>query len=199
MRFIFLTVALFCSFISVTADELPEYLQELKEDYENKIKVWAIDDDDFEDDDEKEWFILKFCTSQDDNDKSVQLSYRLRITVQLTDKKTDTVVFSQIEWDKIKIIGDMVGYTGRTDWQFWIPFGEMKKPKLTAYVIEFGLKRDGYFVPVAVECDGVESAEEITEGGGSKVKMYHTLRNSIYYGEGNTYPRHPLTGEEVRL
>jgi hypothetical protein len=198
MKYLLSLMMFFYSFVSISAAELPEYLQELKEDYESKMKVWAIEDDDFEDDDDKEWFVLKFCSTQDDTNKSIKLNYLMRVTVQLTDKKTDTVVFAQMEREKIKTINHMEYYSGRTEWQFWIPFGEMKKPKLTAYAIEFGFKQDGYFVPVAVDYDGVESAEEILEGGGQNVTMYETLYNIVWYGEKTRYPTHPLTGEEVK-
>lgn len=182
MKYIFLSLFSFSLFFFATADELPKHLQELKEDYENKIKVWGVNDDDVEDDNDNKFFVLKFCSRQDDNDKSVILNYWMHVTVRLTDRKTQTVVFAQAE-QKSRPIRDMTYYAGQTDWEYRIPFGQMKKPKLDAYAIEFGFRQDGNFVPVAVEYDDVEFAEEILAGEGTKVNMIFVRSQHRWYGD----------------
>lgn len=93
----------------------------------------------------------------------------MRITVQLTDKESGKIVYAQQTRETQKVNGD--NYAGETKWACRIPFGEMQKPKLSAYVIEFGFMKDSVFIPVAVECDEVELADEITGGEGVKVDM----------------------------
>jgi len=182
MKYLLCILISLSAFFAVSANDLPEHLTELAESYENKMKVWAVDDDDFEDENDNEFFVLKFCSRQDDNDKSIRLNYLMRVTVQLTDRKTDTVVFAQSERKRSRI-NNMIYYADQTDWEFHIPFDGMKKPKLTAYVIEFGFRQDGYFVPVAVESDEVESADEILNGEGNEVNMIFIHSKHRWYGD----------------
>jgi len=153
----------------VVAEALPDYLQDMQEKYKGRIKVWAVEDDDFEDDNDNEFFVLKFESRQDDRDEG-KLDYQMRVTVQLTDKRTKEVVYAQAT--KVpRPLPPNDWYSDHTAWEFRIPFGNLKKPKLTAYAVEFGFLKDSYFVPVGVEYDEVDSAEDILKGGGTKVRM----------------------------
>lgn len=98
------------------------------------------------------------------------LSYEMQVTVQLTDKKTGTVGFAQVI-DAPGPITDLDRYAGYTNWEFRIPFGDMKNPKLTACVIEFGFVKQDLFIPISVFCDDVDSAEEIISAGGTELSM----------------------------
>jgi len=164
---------------SVTAEELPDYLQDMKEKYEGRMKVWDIKDDDVEDKNGNDVFVLKFESRQDKRDRD--LNYLMRVTVQLTDKRTKAVVYAQTR-KKPSSKPSLDWYADHTEWEFQIPFGQLQKPKLTAYVIEFGFMKDSRFVPVAVDCDDVETPEEIMEGGGTKVAMKCTRSRHINYG-----------------
>lgn len=150
------------SICSVTAADLTERQEELSE----QLKLLSVDDDDFEDDNDNEFFVLHVKTSQDAN--ALDLTPTMRVTVKLFDKKTKTTVFAQKEQGG-KRINDR--YTGTTRWEFHIPFGDMKKPKLEAYAVELGLNEGGTFIAGAFEYDGVESADEIMSGEGSKVQI----------------------------
>ncbi len=160
---------LLCVYCSAGAEALPDYLQDMQEDYQGRIKVWAIKDDDVEDDNDNEFFVLQFESRQDDRDEG-KLDYQMRVTVQLTDKKTKEVVYAQTT--KVpRPLPPNDWYADHTAWEFRIPFGDLKKPKLTAYAIEFGFLKDSHFVPVGVDYDEVDNAEEILKGGGTKVRM----------------------------
>jgi len=130
--------------------------------------VWQVNDDDIEDENDNKYFILEFESRQDDRD--TDLDYQMRVTVQLTDKKTKEVVYAQTMYKPHPIPGNDK-YADHTAWKYQIPFDFLIRPKLTAYVIEFGFMQDSYFVPVAVECDDAETPEEIIEAGGKEVKM----------------------------
>jgi len=163
---------LFSIFFSATAADLPDDLKELQKEYKGQIKIWGVNDDDFEDEDDNEFFVLTFQSCQDE--RKPDLNYLMRVTVQLTDKKTGSTVFAQTK-KKPRPVPLDGKYANSTKWGFQVPFGEMKKPKLTAYAIEFGIMKDGTFVPVGFEYDEVESAEQIMTGEGTEVKMKNTL------------------------
>jgi len=178
MKTILSILILFSIFLSTTADELPSYLTELAEEYENRMKVWAVTDDDFEDDNDNEFTVIKFQTCQDERDEGKE-EYQVRVTVQLTDKKTKTIVYAQATEKPTRLPSNDT-YADHTAWEFRIPFGSQQKPKLTACVIEFGFIKDKYFVPVNADYDKVDSAEEIMTGEGSKVDMKCTIRSAHY-------------------
>ncbi|MDH3346317.1 MAG: hypothetical protein OEL75_03955, partial [Kiritimatiellaceae bacterium] len=161
---------------ALAVTKLPEELQKKCKQYNGRIKVWGVADSDYENDNDEDIFVLKFQSRQDPNDSD--LKYKMRVTVQLTDKKTKEVVYAQTSHNPRSVGPDYAGYT---EWAFEIPFGNLKKPKLTAYAIEFGFIEDSHFVPVGVDYDDVECAEEITEGEGTKVKMKRTKCAPHYY------------------
>jgi len=170
MKRLLSVLILFSIFFSTTtiAAELPANLKELQEELGDKIKLMSVDDDDFEDDNDNEFFVLMVKSSQDERD--IDMRPLMRVTVRLFDKKTKTTVFAQVEKKAGKLPGND-RYAGSTKWEFHIPFGDMKKPKLVAYAVEFGVMEGSTFVPGAFEYDDVESAEEIMNGEGTKVKM----------------------------
>ena len=163
--------------LSTSLGELPEHLEELKGDYENRIKVWGVLDDDIEDENENEFFIIKFKSFQDY--RASDLDYKMRVTVQLTDKKTKSVVFAQAT--KKPQLMSSSHYAGYTEWTFRVPYGKLNRPKLTAYAIEFGFMEDSFFLAVAVDFDDVDSAEEIMEGEGTEVKMMCSQSEHMIY------------------
>jgi hypothetical protein len=162
------------------AADLPEHLEDLVDEYSNQMAVWGVNDDDFEDEYGKEYLVIKFCSRQDDSNTQRKPKYRMRFTAQVTDNKTKTVVVAQAE-KGIRVVHDMNSYTGRTEWEFRIPFGKMKKPKLTAYAVEFGLIEGGAFVPVAVDYKHADSAEEILLGEGQRGSLECTRSKHMWY------------------
>lgn len=164
--------------LSAIAGELPEDIQELRDSLNGHMKIWAVKDDDFEDDNDNEFFVLKFESCQDDRDEG-KADYLMRVTVQLTDKKSGAVIYAQTS-RKPKPLPPDDKYADHTKWEFQIPFGQMKKPKLTGCVIEFGFKNGSVLVPVDVYCDDVDTPEEIMNGEGTRVKMRCT-RSTHYW------------------
>lgn len=95
----------------------------------------------------------------------------MRITVQLKDRKTETVVFSQITETAPKVKKSKLDRYGMHLWECRIPYGSMKRPKLSACAVEMGFEKKECFVPVSADYDKVDSAEEIIKGEGSEVEM----------------------------
>jgi hypothetical protein len=170
MKYLILSLILCSAFFSSIAAEIPQNLLDIAEEYSGDIRLWGVNDSDFEDENENEFFVLKFYSYQDFS-KSIPFKPKMRITVQLTDRKTKTVVFSQITETAPKVKESQLDRYGRHLWECRIPYGSMKRPKLSAYAVEMGFEKKDCFVPVSADYDKVDSAEEIINGEGSKVEM----------------------------
>jgi hypothetical protein len=165
-RLFLILVSLGMLFSAFAADEALS-MEEFKEELADKLSLLSIDDDDWENEyTEEEFFVLKVDTSQDERD--TDLRPVLRVTFKLFDKKTKTTVFVQAEKTAGRIPGND-RYAGRTEWEFHVPFDGMKKPKLIASAVEFGVKKDGEFIIAEAEYDDVENADEIMKGDGIEV------------------------------
>ena len=179
-----LLALLILGFSATIAEPLPENLKDMQSKYKNHMKVWDLNDDDIEIND-VDYFEMTFQTRQDRRDEG-KLEYQLRVAVQLTDKKTKEVVYAQTTAAPKPLPDREVGegsYGGYTEWAFRIPFGTMKKPKLTACAIEFGFTQGSTFVPVATLYDDVDSLDEILKGGGTEVGIRCT-RNEHFIVTG---------------
>ena len=185
MKRILFILTVLATTLSLTAEELPDYLVDLQDDYDGRLKVWELKDDDIEDRKGNDVFVIQFKTRQDIRDEGKE-NYQLCVTVQLTDKKTKMIVFSQSTMTPHPLPPDapQTRYAGYTEWEFQIPFGKLTRPKLSACTIEFGLTKDSFFVPVATLFEDVDSADEIMKGEGTKVKMKCTV-NSKHFIVGN--------------
>lgn len=158
--------------------KIPEHLLEKKEHFEGRIKIGSVTDTTIKNDADEKVTVLKFYTCQDERDK---LNYRMRVTIELTDKrgKGDSY-FAQLS---CKQRTPPIHYTGESDWEFQLPHGNLEKPKLTAYAVQYGFLEEGVFVPVAEKFDDVDSADEITDRTSSRLnglkctKIFHWYRD----------------------
>jgi hypothetical protein len=163
--FTLILLALGITAISASAKNDPRVDEALSE----KIQILDVADDDYENESDVEYFVLQIKSSQ--TEQSADLRPTMRATVRLFDKKTKQTVIAQAEAVSKKLPREG-RYHGTTLWEFEIPYGDMKSPKLEAYVVEFGMKeKRGPFMLGAIECDNAESAEEILKGDFEKVSM----------------------------
>ncbi len=154
-----LTVLFLLTGIAATAAELPAHLLEMQKEYKGRIKVGSVSDSTVRDDNDEKYEALKFSTTQYTKDHA--LHYQLRVTVELSNRKTGESGFAQLSETQKGFSGKI---TGAIDWEFQIPHGAMgKRAKITAYAIEYGLVEGDVFVPIAGDYDDVDSAAEITE------------------------------------
>lgn len=179
MKYLLACLVLFATFSAATSADLPQDLTALVEEYEPGMRIFGINDDDYEDDNDNKFFVLKLET-QVNADKE-NPGYMVRVTVQLFEKKTDKWVFAQ-KTQKLNVVSKASRGTGQTTLEFEIPYGELKRPKMEACVIEIGLNKGGTFIPLTADYDGVDSADEIINGKGSKVKMDCTKNTGWYHG-----------------
>lgn len=171
------SIPLLCTLLTITSATigatLPDHLAEKKEEMERRIKLGGINDSTFKNDDDEKLEVVKFHTYQDERD---DLMYRMRVTIELIDKN-DQTCFGQL---MVPPRPYPTGYTGESDWEFQIPHGDMKRPKINAYAIQYGFIEDGTFVPVAEDFDDVESPEEIVNRNDNRVEIFYTY-NSHWY------------------
>jgi hypothetical protein len=152
---------------------LPADLLEKREELEGRIKIGTVNDSKMKNDADEKVTEIKFHTYQDERD---ELNYRIRVTIEMTDRQKNTY-FAQISRPPKPFPGE---YTGESDWAFQIPHGDLERPKVSAYAIEYGFLDGSTFVPVAEEFDDVDCAEEITDRTQARINIKCT-HNSHWY------------------
>jgi hypothetical protein len=167
-------VLLFAGALASSGEELSKELVTLKEKLSRSVKIGTINSDTIRDNDDKKIEVFKFHTYQDERDKN--LNFRVRVTVEMTDK-SGQACFAQINREQGSLHEE---YTGEDDWEFQIPHGEMDRPKVTAYVIQYGILEDGMFIPVAEKLSKTGSAEEITKRTPCRAEFVKTVHYYWY-------------------
>jgi len=151
-----LLAGFFVAGAALTEDEM-----ESLEDY---VNLAAINDDDYEDENEVEYFELTFRTNQRGGEDFSKFKFMAKAFIELKDKKTDTVCHVAVF--KEKPSGGST-YTGTDEWRVLIPYGEMHRPKMEACVVQYGVMdtKDGepVFVPIVEDFDDAETIEELLE------------------------------------
>lgn len=99
---------------------------------------------------------VKLVTEQDEDNPFVGT---LRFTVEVTDKS------GEVRWGQVSRAQSKhpPEYEGKDEWTFEFPHGELDKPKITAYALEYGWETNKVFTPVVQKFDNAESAGEITD------------------------------------
>lgn len=130
------------------------------------VNLAAVNDDDYEDEMENEYVMLTFRTSQKDD---LKYKFVAKVFVEMEDKKTKTSCHAQAV--KVKP-GTGPDYNGTDRWRVLIPYGEMKRPKVSAYVVQYGVMDGGKFVLVTEDMDDVDSVDELLERTSEEVKVF---------------------------
>lgn len=168
----FLFIAATAPAADLTLEDLPEDLQDQLED---SVRIINVNSDTTEDDDDNRIEVISFQTYQDEND---QFQFRVRVTAELTDKE-DTIVYGQF----MRPQGNVPhGYTGEDDWKFEMQHTGLKRAKLSAYVIEYGILYNNDFIVLATEMDDVDSKEEILDRAGNRVPLTSSYHH-VWYRE----------------
>jgi len=133
------------------------------DDLQDGIRIGSVNDDTIDGDDDVEYVQLKFSTNQKE-DSPDDNKYYIRVTIEMTDKKTGTICYAQFAREQGATDTE---YTGSDRWQFLVALGDMKRPKITASVIQYGilLEKDGKpdFVVLVEELDDVDTLKELIE------------------------------------
>lgn len=125
-------------------------IQSLKKE----LSMGSIVKTDFRDKEDQKNERVKLTTEQE---KDSPFMGTMRFTVEVTDKAGQTI-YGQKTQLQAKHPPE---YAGRDEWTFEFLHGAMEKPKMTAYVLEYGWETNKVFTPVKQEFYKAESAEEI--------------------------------------
>jgi len=187
-------IALCLSCFTAAAAELSEeVLEHLKE----SVKIGGIGDDTFRNEDGEKIELLKFYTFQNEDD---DYEFRLRVTVELSEK-SKKVVFAQLMRGQGELDPE---YTGEDNWRFELPQGNLKRPKMTAYAIQYGVLHEGNFIVLVEEFDDVDSLEELTERTTVRaenkpvIKHQYTFRDLNAGNAGNDESGRGSNGDEIQ-
>lgn len=172
-----LAALLFCatcltSFGAEPAGDTAELINRLQK----RVKVGTVSDSTTKNDAGEKLTVLKFHTYQDERDS--QYDFRIRVTVELTDKE-EKIYAGQLLSPQGGVPKE---YTGEDDWEFQISHGELDRPKMTAYAIEYGIFQQKTFIPVAAELKKAESADKIMKRSSGRVPVKRT-HHSVWFRE----------------
>jgi len=174
-----LLIFLFCSAcLTAMGAETTDTIKALKKELRNKVKFGSILDETIEKDNGDEFEQIRFYTYRS---HGYDAKFKLRITIEITDNRgKGDPAYATLTQSHHKADTD---FTGQEEWEFEIPHGSMKKPKITAYVIQSGVMHNKSFIPIAEELDDVDSEEEIIGRENTrKIKMECTKQLSWYKG-----------------
>ncbi len=138
------------------------------------VGIDSVRDNTFRNDDREKIEVLEFNTTQDERNTE---GYRVRVTLELTDKSKNKYC-AQLMRSQREVNSE---YTGQDRWEFHVPHGELERPKVSAYVVEYGIMDEETFVPLAVEMDDVDSVEELTSRCTSRIEDGVKLKHAYYY------------------
>jgi len=168
----YMLLAVFC--LSCFASFGAGLSEDEMERFKKSVKIISINEDTVRGDDDSKSEVIKFSTYQDENDDA--LNFRMRITVELKDKSKKTY-FAQMARGQGALDSE---YTGEDNWEFKIPHGDLERPKISAYAIQYGILCEGEFIPVVEEFDDVDSAEEITVRTTTRIDIQSTKHTYSY-------------------
>ncbi len=163
----------------VAAGELTEDEVEV---LNNKIKIGSVHDYTVEDSEDTKFELLKFYTYQDE-DSADEYTFYMRVTVELTEKESRARCFAQFA----RIQGDVDSeYTGEDNWEFVVAHGDLIKPRVTAFVIQYGvlIEKEGNkkdFIVLAEKRDDVRSLKELMARTPNRAKQKARILHQYSY------------------
>jgi hypothetical protein len=179
MKIYLMTLVLIASG-SLMAAELSEAHQDIQEKLESRLRVSSITDNTIRNEADEKIETLKFNTQQYTDRSDFEYRYQLRVTIELTDRRTKNSAFAQLITDVGRFNQDS-DITGTIDWEFQLSHGPLgEKAKISAYAVEYGVLEDGVFIPVFGQYDDVESAKEIIDRNEVRIEDLRCVKKYIY-------------------
>jgi hypothetical protein len=148
---VFLAVSVLASgLFAQEATDIEAQVKKLKK----QLSMGSVVKNDFRDEKDQKWERIKVTTEQE---KDSPFMGAMRFTVEMTDKEGKTICGQKVQ-PQAKHPAE---YAGRDEWTFDFPHGDLDKPKITAYALEYGWETNKVFTPVIQEFNKSESAGEI--------------------------------------
>ncbi len=138
------------------------------------VEIAGVRIDTMRDDDRKKIAVVEVNTFQNEDDDME--GFRIRIVVELTDKNKNSYLAD--------FTGNRPGgldseYTGEDYWKMYLPHGDLERPNVTGYAIQYGFMDDETFLILAEDYKGVETVEELTAR--TSTSFPGTVRMQHYY------------------
>lgn len=151
MKTHFLMLVVFCCSLSCfSSDRKPEY----------SATIGSISDYSGENKKGESVEGLKFNTSQFGG----EFQGAIRVSIELIDKEKN------VYWGKValpapvfKVNKQGKSPNGMITWVFDVLSADMKRPKITGYAVEYGVKENDEFVALDAQFDDVDSAQELAD------------------------------------
>lgn len=139
-----------------------------------ETELGGIKTTNWKNDDREKFMVLEINSYQAGRDDAMQ-GHRISIAVEVTDKAKNTYLAT--------IIADQPApesiYTGEDRWEFRMPEGDLERPKITAYAVQYGIMDEDTYVILDEDYDDVDSMEELKERTTTPLPGNVVLRN--YY------------------
>lgn len=145
------------------------------------VKIGGVGDTTEDGEDDQELEVLKFYTTQYEDDTD-EYEFRIKVVAEVTDKKAKKVYLAKMARMQGAVDTE---YRGEDNWEFKIPYGDMEKVKITAYVIQYGVLSDREFIVLAEEMDDVDSLEELEARTTEMVAKDPVLFHQYKYSDGD--------------
>jgi hypothetical protein len=147
----------------VFAQEAPDAEETIKK-LKKHLSLGSVVKTDFRDAQNMKNERVKATTSQDEDDPFLGT---MRFTVEVTDNA------GEVRWGQVSKAQSKhpPEYEGKDEWTFEFAHGELDKPKITAYALEYGWETNKVFTSVVQKLDKVESADEITDRNKANKKL----------------------------
>jgi len=174
MKQTILLIVFFLSCLGAVGAEISE--KELKK-LGKSVNISSVVDSTIKNEDREKVEVVKIYTYQRRKDETVDFNYRIRVTVELTDREKNTY-FAQVARRQGSVHTD---YLGKDEWEIQIPHGDMERPKVTAYAIQYGIVNGGEFIVLAEEFDDVDTLEELTERTTTRIDEVKAIEHYYWY------------------
>lgn len=147
------------------------------DDLKKKVKIGSISDDTFKDDSGIRFEKLTFYTYQDE-DSADENTFYVKVTIELKGKKSKDTYFAQFARTQGAVDSE---YTGEDNWQFVVAAGDLERPKVTAYVVQYGVIEDKKFIVLAEEMDKVDSLDELMKRSPTRLEQKPRILHQYNY------------------
>jgi hypothetical protein len=151
-------------------------LRELKQ-FESDLEIGDVREETWRNEDREKYEVLAINTYQSDSDPdNYDMSrFRMRIVVELTDKQKKTWL--------VKFTGNAPEerdseYMGEDYWKLYMAHGDLERPEISGYIIQYGIMDDETFVVLSLE-------EKNADGMLERVRA----RTTVLF-QGKLYLRH---------
>jgi hypothetical protein len=152
MKAYLLIVIFFANSLISTAELSKDELKRLQD-----VEIAGTRIDTWKNDDREKFEVLEVNTNQNQDDTT---GFRIRLAVELTDNKKNRYL---VEFTGNAPEGYDSNYEGEDYWQLRMAYGDLGRPKITGFAVQYGIMDGEAFIPLAEEFDDVKTFDELTK------------------------------------